>query len=115
MYFFGSLLNVIATATANGACKAEPDFFGLVPWYHYLNVGLDVHGKCTVVSFTVVNGATPSDIPLVLLAVIDDCLSEGEPHRRYAAKLGAVARALSEQREPMQAPYSPKKKEASVG
>lgn len=71
---FGGLINVIATATANGACKVEPSFFGLVPWYHYLDVGLDAQGKCTVVSFTVVNGATPSDIPLVLLAIVDDLL-----------------------------------------
>ena len=28
---------------------------------------------------------------------IDECLSEAEPHRRYAATLAAVATALSEQ------------------
>ena len=35
--------------------------------------------------------------PTTLLSVIDECLSEAEPHRRYAATLGAVATALSEQ------------------
>jgi hypothetical protein len=31
-----------------------------------------------------------------LLAVIDACLSEAEPHRRYVARLTAVTGALSE-------------------
>ena len=35
--------------------------------------------------------------PATLLSVIDECLSEAEPHRRYAATLAAVATALSEQ------------------
>jgi DNA-binding response OmpR family regulator len=34
--------------------------------------------------------------PATLLAVIDQCLSEAEPHRRYVATLGAVVNALSE-------------------
>jgi hypothetical protein len=32
-----------------------------------------------------------------LLSVIDECLSEAEPHRKHAATLAAVATALSEQ------------------
>ena len=35
--------------------------------------------------------------PATLLSVIDECLSEAEPHRRHAATLAAVATALSEQ------------------
>ena len=35
--------------------------------------------------------------PATLLSVIDECLSEAEPHRRYTATLAAVATALSEQ------------------
>ena len=35
--------------------------------------------------------------PTTLLSVIDECLSEAEPHRRYAATLAAVTTALSEQ------------------
>jgi CheY-like chemotaxis protein len=35
--------------------------------------------------------------PATLLNVIDECLSEAEPHRGYAATLAAVATALSEQ------------------
>jgi CheY-like chemotaxis protein len=34
--------------------------------------------------------------PTTLLAVIDECLSEAEPHRRYVATLTAVANTLSE-------------------
>jgi hypothetical protein len=34
--------------------------------------------------------------PATLLAVIDECLSEADPHRRYVAALGAVVDALVE-------------------
>lgn len=34
--------------------------------------------------------------PMTLLSVIDECLSEAEPHRKYVATLAAVANALSE-------------------
>jgi CheY-like chemotaxis protein len=34
--------------------------------------------------------------PTTLLSVIDECLSEAEPHRRYVATLAAVTDALSE-------------------
>lgn len=34
--------------------------------------------------------------PATLLEVIDECLSQAMPHRRYAAMLGAVMNALSE-------------------
>ncbi|MGA7803978.1 response regulator [Bradyrhizobium sp.] len=34
--------------------------------------------------------------PATLLAVIDQCLSEADPHRRYVAALGAVVDALVE-------------------
>ena len=36
--------------------------------------------------------------PATLLGVIDECLSEAEPHRRYVATLTAVAGASSEPR-----------------
>jgi CheY-like chemotaxis protein len=35
--------------------------------------------------------------PATLLSVIDECLSEAEPHRKYAATVAAVASVLSEQ------------------
>jgi CheY-like chemotaxis protein len=34
--------------------------------------------------------------PTTLLSVIDECLSEAEPHRRYVATLAAVTDAVSE-------------------
>jgi CheY-like chemotaxis protein len=34
--------------------------------------------------------------PATLLRLIDECLSEAEPHRKYVATLAAVANALSE-------------------
>ena len=34
--------------------------------------------------------------PTTLLAVIDECLSQAEPHRRYVATLAAVASAVTE-------------------
>src|SRR6266568_50640 len=39
--------------------------------------------------------------PATLLSVIDECLSEAEPHRRYVATLAAVASAVSESEEKM--------------
>jgi CheY-like chemotaxis protein len=35
--------------------------------------------------------------PATLPSVIDECLSEAEPHRKYAATLAAAETALSEQ------------------
>lgn len=63
------LVHIFAVKSANGACD-EPNFFGLVPWYHYLNVD----GKCEILNFTVLNSGKSSDIPLILLAVVDDLL-----------------------------------------
>jgi CheY-like chemotaxis protein len=40
--------------------------------------------------------------PTTLLGVIDECLSEAEPHRRHAVALAAVAHALSEPQRKMQ-------------
>ena len=39
--------------------------------------------------------------PTTLLSVIDQCLSEAEPHRRYVATLAAVASAVSESQDTM--------------
>jgi hypothetical protein len=60
---------------AGGPCD-QHDFFGLVPWYHYLTLtpARDASGKsfCDI-GFTVMNG-NQSDIPLVLAAIVDDLL-----------------------------------------
>ena len=68
-YFFGSLINMVALTSANDACT-EPNFFGLIPWYHYLNVD----AKCNVVDFSVLGDGSTSDLPLILLAIVDDLL-----------------------------------------
>lgn len=64
-----NLIHILAAKSANGACE-EPNFFGLVPWYHYLNVD----PKCEIVNFTVLNSNKSSDLPLILIAVVDDLL-----------------------------------------
>jgi CheY-like chemotaxis protein len=42
--------------------------------------------------------------PTTLLAVIDECLVEGEPHRRYVKNLAAVGNAFSEPQDKGQSP-----------
>jgi DNA-binding response OmpR family regulator len=44
--------------------------------------------------------------PSTLLGLIDECLSEAEPHRRHAATLSAVANVLSEPRLAAMRPLS---------
>lgn len=51
------------------ACK--PTFLGLVPWYQYLKL----NGACQVNQFHLLSGSgSSSDLPLVLLAIVDDLL-----------------------------------------
>ncbi len=56
---------------AADACDKSGGFFGFVPWYHYLQVN---PGTCEVTNFTLLGNGKNSDIPLILLAVIDDLL-----------------------------------------
>ena len=63
------LFRLVAAQSANGACR-EPNFFGLVPWYHYLNVDQ----TCNIKDFTILPTSGTGDIPLILLAVVDDLL-----------------------------------------
>jgi hypothetical protein len=62
------------------ADKCGSTFFGLVPWYHYLNNEFQP-GTCNVKCFNIFNVSVPnecgqskSDIPGVLLAIVDDLL-----------------------------------------
>jgi hypothetical protein len=67
-------------------CSA-PTFLGLRPWYYYLNYGAitvkSPNGTvlsqyCGIQNFQLLPaGSTPSDVPLVLLAVVDDLLRIG--------------------------------------
>jgi hypothetical protein len=64
-----ALLSIVATDT----CDKSGDFFGLRPWYHYLPSS-DFSG-CDLNNFTFLPSSTQaSDVPLVMLAVIDDLL-----------------------------------------
>ncbi|CAN5427719.1 hypothetical protein BH09PAT4_BH09PAT4_03350 [soil metagenome] len=59
---------------AAGVC-AKHGFFGLVPWYQYLDYGRDpVTGSCAIQNFVVVESGKSSSIPLILLAIVDDLL-----------------------------------------
>lgn len=61
------------TLFAAEKCK-ENDFFGLIPWWHYLDGSRFTN--CDITGFRVLpkGEGYPSDVPLVLLAVIDDLL-----------------------------------------
>jgi DNA-binding NtrC family response regulator len=47
--------------------------------------------------------------PTTLLSVIDECLSDAEPHRRYAATLNAAASALFQPRDKGSSSSSPRR------
>lgn len=62
------------TLFASGSC-GEPTFFGLYPWYHYLNAAGKLDSACNMTSFTPLGGVgQQSDILLIGLAVVDDLL-----------------------------------------
>ena len=61
------------------ACSVSHSFFGLEPWYKYLKTvtQTDANGNqyCNIPNFNLLPGPSgPSDIPLVLIAIIDDLL-----------------------------------------
>lgn len=66
---------LFADAGAKDACN-HGNFLGLVPWYHYLSPDNFGTGKqaCDIINFNVAPTSGSSDIPLVLLAVVDDLL-----------------------------------------
>jgi hypothetical protein len=53
---------------ASAAADCSSNFFGLRPWYHYLQLD----DQCNIVKFKFF--PPNSDVPLVLLAIIDDLL-----------------------------------------
>lgn len=58
-----------------GPCE-KPRLLGvLIPWYEYLQVTKDDTGSCSVKDFTLLpDDGKDSDVPLVLLAIIDDLI-----------------------------------------
>lgn len=76
---------VAATSTCPREVCPKPSFFGLVPWYQYLTLTRSKpdnnkpdsknNTECLISTFQVLpNGSIKSDIPLVLLAIVDDLL-----------------------------------------
>jgi len=61
----------LLAATIGSTCNSGY-FFGLLPWYYYLpSSDLDA-GTCSIRNFHLLGSG--SDIPLVLLAIVDDLL-----------------------------------------
>ena len=65
-------LRPAANSSTNSSECPKPRFFGLVPWYEYLKL----NNKCDITSFNILpdGSSVHSDIPLVLLAIVDDLL-----------------------------------------
>ena len=63
---FESFLTLFAAG-----CRPS-NFLGLVPWYKYLEVGPKDGNPCAVLNFQVLGSG--SDIPLLLLALVDNLL-----------------------------------------
>lgn len=55
-------------AVTNG-CR-PPSFFGLRPWYYYL----ETDRNCNIINFKVLGGTSGSDFVLIALALVDDLL-----------------------------------------
>jgi hypothetical protein len=75
---FSSKLTLFASYAGGGACK-KGDFLGLIPWWHYLPDG-DFAGQtgtdkgCNIRNFHFISISGHPDLPLVLLAIVDDLL-----------------------------------------
>lgn len=65
-------LEQLASKFSVASC-AEPSFFGLKPWYHYL----ETDAQCNPVNFHVLDPNGTSDFALIALAIIDDLLRIG--------------------------------------
>lgn len=53
------------------AAGCTSDFLGLHPWWYYYSKKV---GGCNFDNFNILGNGRPSDLPLVLLAIIDDLL-----------------------------------------
>jgi len=62
------MINQLVTVFAV-ACDKSGGFFGLIPWYQYLKLD----GSCNVTGFST-SQQIVSNVPLILLAVVDDLL-----------------------------------------
>jgi hypothetical protein len=63
------MINFLTHFATTDGC-VPPQFFGLHPWYYYLQTNKD----CSIKSFNVLGSSGTSDFILVILAIIDDML-----------------------------------------
>lgn len=71
------LIMQLISLLATGTCDKSGGFFGLKPWWAYLPNSSFLSGDrstCEITNFNFFGGGQTSDIPLVLLAVVDDLL-----------------------------------------
>lgn len=68
---FSSKIMLFASGFIGSHCRGG-DFLGLKSWYYYLPAS-DFDG-CNIRNFNFLPNGGPTDIPLVLLAVVDDLL-----------------------------------------
>jgi hypothetical protein len=66
------LLTQLISLLATDSCDKSGGFFGLTPWWAYLPSS--AFKNCDITNFNFFGGGQASDIPLVLLAVVDDLL-----------------------------------------
>jgi hypothetical protein len=64
------MLRSLFTQFGAGSGCNPPEFFGLKPWYAYL----ETDSKCNVINFEVLPTNGASDLLLILLVLIDDLL-----------------------------------------
>lgn len=65
------LSSVVQFFSAAPGCSSS--FLGLKPWFHYLET--EAAPSCAIVDFTLLpNGGERSDIPLILLVIVDDLI-----------------------------------------
>lgn len=69
-----TIASLVTTGGGGGGHKcSKPNFFGLEPWYAYLDYGYDsVTKSCQIKNFKFLG--SNSDIPLILLAIVNDLL-----------------------------------------
>ncbi len=68
------MVNLLTMFAATAPRCVEHTFFGLVPWYHYLNLDQNCNIPDTI-SKNLLSANGP--IPLILLAIVDDLLRIG--------------------------------------
>jgi hypothetical protein len=76
MEYFTNMFTFLFRMVAVAPAACDKTFLGLTPWYHYLSSSDFSSNGCAISNFTFLPtaGAGGSDIPLILLAIVDDLL-----------------------------------------